>query len=374
MRFPERPENGWQFDTLGTLCARLPPEFAPWGRVGSIVIRRFFAVSLFLVASAVSSARAQPDDARQRQAAAEAYDRGTAAYLGGEYAKAAQWFETAHRMSPAAPALMQAVRSHQRAGQTARAATLSLRLMQEYPDATSANEYAQGVLGELADQFFRVDVVCDCRLDLDGTLQEFHSFFLDAGTTHKLTAHFDTGQRTQEISGAAGENRTLEFEAPPPEPTPDVKTPAVTETRRPPPAVHEHADTDKKPLPPLVTFIGGGVTVALAAGSVLSLLDQNSKVDAFEKAAKAWQADPENEVLRLAAENKFDAGESAQTRTTILWIATGVVGAGTAVVAVFLTDWSGGGDDHGDASGRGDVALRIAPTPGGAFGAVTARW
>lgn len=337
------------------------------GACGSIVIRRLFAVSLLVLAGAVPFARAQSDDARQRQAAAEAYDRGTAAYLGGEYAKAAQWFETAHRMSPAAPALMQAVRSHQRAGQPARAATLALRVMQEYPDETAANEYAQGVLGELADQFFRVDVVCDCRLDLDGTLQEFHSFFLTAGTTHTLTAHFDTGQRTQEISGAAGENRTVEFEAPPPPETP-VTTPAVQEEPRARPATREPTDTDRRPLPPLVTFIGGGVTVALAAGSVVSLLDQNSKVDAFEKAAKAWQEMRGNEVLRLAAEDKYDAGKSAETRTTVLWIATGVLGAGTAVVALFLTDWSGGDDDH-----RG-VALRMAPTPGGAFGAVTARW
>jgi outer membrane protein assembly factor BamD (BamD/ComL family) len=61
--------------------------------------------------AAVPSARAQ--DARQRQAAAEAYDQGTAAYLAGDYEKAAEWFETANRLAPAAPALIQAARSAQ---------------------------------------------------------------------------------------------------------------------------------------------------------------------------------------------------------------------------------------------------------------------
>src|SRR3954462_14883280 len=78
---------------------------------------------------------AQPQsDARQRQAAAEAYDQGTAAYLSGDYEKAAEWFKTANRMSPAAPALIQAARAHQQAGHQSRAATLALRIVTEYPN------------------------------------------------------------------------------------------------------------------------------------------------------------------------------------------------------------------------------------------------
>ncbi len=345
------------------------------------MLTRSLLIALLLLHGGAALVRAQNDDARQRQAAAEAYDRGTAAYLGGEYAKAAEWFETAHRMSPAAPALMQAIRSHYRAEQFTRAATLALSLMQEYTDESAASEYAQTILGDLSEQFFRVDVVCDCRLDLDGTLQEFHSFFLAPGTAHRLSAHFDTGQRVEEITGDAGENRTVKFEAPPPPPPTHEVTPPTHEVT--PDATKTAAtrsapardDSDRKPLPPRVTFIGAGVTVALAAGSVISLLDQNAKADEYKTAigtldecrndatcTEANEGDRYND-----AQSKLNDGQGAETRTLILWIATSSVAAGTAVVALFLTDWSGDADKSG-------VAWQLAPTLGGAFAAVTARW
>ena len=79
----------------------------------------------------------------QRQAAAEAYDQGTAAYLAGDYAKAAEWFETANRLSPAAPALIQAARAHSKPANLPRAATLALRLTHEYPNEPAAVEFGE---------------------------------------------------------------------------------------------------------------------------------------------------------------------------------------------------------------------------------------
>jgi len=322
---------------------------------------------------------AQEDDARQRQAAAEAYDRGTAAYLGGEYAKAAEWFETAHRMSPAAPALMQAIRSHRRADQETRAATLALRLMQEYPEETAASEYGQSVLSELSDQFFRVDVVCDCRLDLDDTLQEFHSFFLTPDTPHTITAHFDTGKKTEDVSGAAGENRTLRFEAPPPPPEVATEVPGepVTDTPHDPAARPAADDDGGKPFAPVVAFVGIGLTAAVGGGAFASLIDRNAKVNDYEDAANesnACAVDPSCSAdmrteLRDAAEGKRDDAKSADTRTLILGIATGVVGVGTAAIALFLTDWGGGDDGE---SGR--ISFDLASTPNASVGTVTVRW
>lgn len=104
------------------------------------------AIVVTLAAAFVLHTPALAQDARQRQAAAEAYDRGTAAYLDGEFTEAAQWFETANRMAPAAPALMQAIRSHQRAGEPdnfTRAATLALRLSQEYAEDPAASRVCE---------------------------------------------------------------------------------------------------------------------------------------------------------------------------------------------------------------------------------------
>ena len=252
------------------------------------VPRRRFAAALALLAIACAVVRpawAQPQsDTRQRQAAAEAYDQGTAAYLSGDYEKAAEWFETANRMSPAAPALIQAARAHEQAGHLARAASLALRLTTEYPNEAAAVQFAQGMLGQLAGKFLRVDVVCDgCAIDVDGTLQESQSFFVEPDTTHEVTASFETGERKAEVTGHAGETQSLEFEAPPRPPTPiETSTPVETGTEG-------IRDVQVKPLPPLATFIGAGVTAGLLGASIWSRLDTNSGVGPYEDAAKAWQ-------------------------------------------------------------------------------------
>jgi hypothetical protein len=327
------------------------------------------AVALLLTAAGnVHAQRSQEDDARNRKAAGEAYDRGTAAYLGGEYGKAAEWFETANRMSPAAPALMQAIRSHQRAENFVRAADLALRLMQEYGDDPEAADYAQGILGELSNQFLRVDVVCDCQLDLNGTLVEFHSFFLEPDTEHTLSAHFDTGSKELTVSGAAGENKTIEIEAPEPAPVDEPPPPAPVAPLPPP---EPKVDDSGKPLSPLVIYIGTGVTGALAVGATIFTFSANSKIDDYEADIDALEecrmgapTCAEETMLYNTAVDSQTAAKDAETLRNVLWIATGGAAVLTGVAALLLTDWEG--DD--------DVAVNLVPTPTGFAGTVRARW
>jgi len=309
-----------------------------------------------LLALGVTPATAQEGDARQRQAAAEAYDQGTAAYVAKDYEKAAQWFETANRLSPAAPALIQSARSHYKAGNLARAATLALQLTQSYASEPTALEVGETLLNDTAGSLVRVDVTCDgCSLDVDGTLQEFKSFYVSPDETHTVTASFEHGERTAEVSGTTGERKELAFEAPPPpvvvDPGPgDSETDesgSFTEDGRP-------RDTAKKPLPPIVTFIGAGVTGALLIGSIISTVDVYARADKYEAAAdEANAACRENRndctALYNRANDLLDDGEPTEMRTTILWVATGVVGAATAIVALTLTDWSGDGDESASA-------------------------
>jgi hypothetical protein len=264
---------------------------------------------------------------------------------------------------------MQAVRAHRNAGNEARAATLALRLSENYGEEEAVNEYAQSVLGELTDRFVRIDVVCDdCRLDLDGTLQEFHSFYLEPDTTHTLEAHFETGRRSTEIYGSAGETQTIEFEAPPPPPTTRSGSSGVTLPPDDGTGGARRVDREEKPLPPIVTYVGAGLTGVLLLGSVLSTIDMNSGVSDFEDAAKeatdacdATPPSPDCDSLFADAQDKLDEGQSKETRSTILWVATGVVAAGTAVVGLFLTNWSGDEEEEKD-----DFAFGVMPTSGGA--------
>jgi tetratricopeptide (TPR) repeat protein len=313
-------------------------------------------VTLLACFAPAADAHAQEGDARQRQAAAEAYDQGTAAYVARDYQKAAQWFETANRLSPAAPALIQGTRSHYKAGNLARAATLALQLTVAYSSEPSAVEVGENMLSEAAPQLLRVDVECEgCSLDIDGTLQEFKSFYLAPDVAHTVTASFETGERSTEVSGAAGEAKSLSFEAPPPTVVPAKKR--LPDEVDPDEGFEMSADgrprdAAKKPLPPLVTFIGAGVTGALLIGSIISTVDVYARADDYEAAADkanaACQANPGSSDCTTQynkANQLLDDGEPTEMRTTILWVATGVVGAATAIIALTLTDWSSGDDD-----------------------------
>lgn len=320
--------------------------------VSRLAVAAYVAVALAIFAPS-RSARAQEGDARQRQAAAEAYDQGTAAYVARDYQKAAQWFETANRLSPAAPALIQSTRSHYKAGNLPRAATLALQLTSTYASEPTAVEVGQSLLDEATPQLVRVDVECEgCSLDVDGTLQEFKSFYIAPDTAHTVTASFETGEVASDVSGAAGETKPLSFEAPPPPPT-------VVDPTKPSPGPDDEIllgsdgkprDAVKRPLPPIVTFIGAGLTGALLIGSVVSTVDVYARAEDYEAAADeanaACTAGSSNcTTLHNKAKDLLDDGEPTEMRTTILWVATGVVGAATAIIALTLTDWSGGDDD-----------------------------
>jgi tetratricopeptide (TPR) repeat protein len=316
-------------------------------------------VSLLLTQAAF----AQPQsDTRQRQAAAEAYDQGTAAYLSGDYEKAAEWFETANRMSPATPALIQAARAHQQAGHLARAATLALRLTLEHAEDPAAVQFGRGLLDRLASQFVRVEVTCDgCTLDVDGALQETLAFFVEAGTSHSVTASFETGERKADVDGQAGETKNLEFQAPPPAAQPSGGDGSGGE-RGPEGAGGAHP----KPLSPVYTIVGASVTGALLISSIISTVDMNSGVSPYQSAVQSYDSCVTKNMpastcnkLYQTAKDKLDAGQGKETRSTVLWVVTGVAAAATGVIALLLTDWSGK-SSGADAS---EHALRFGASP-----------
>jgi hypothetical protein len=332
-------------------------------------MRRVTAVAVLLILLTALNSRLSAQDARQRQAAADAYDKGTTAYVDQAYDEAAVWFETANRFAPAAPALMQAIRSHDKNGNSARATTLALELQSTYREDASSNEFAQSVLDKFAGSLLRVQVNCDedCKLDLDGKLQEYLTFFVSPDERHRLTATFETGSKAAAFQGAAGETKELTFSAPP---APPVKPIAVArETSA------ESGDSGgKKPLPPLATWIGLGVTVALGAATAISGVDALGGVKPYEDAAKLWNACTAGSMLPGAcgteeanAKNLLDKGRSRELRTNILIGATAAAAVGTGVIAFLLTDWSGSEEKAQNARSRDRsyTRLQLVPQPGG---------
>jgi hypothetical protein len=343
-------------------------------------MRRVTVAATLLLSLTALASRGLAQDARQRQAAADAYDRGTAAYLEGAYEEAGQWFETAHRMAPAAPALMQAIRAHEHNDNHARAATLAFELSRAYSDDKAAVDYATGVLSKQAGNLLHVEVACDqdCKLDLDGKLQEFLSFFTTPSTAHQLTATFESGSKKATVQGAAGETRTIEFEAPPPPATPatiplrDIESDSL-------------ADGSHAPLQPLYTWIGLGVTGALGIATIISGIDARAGVPAYEKAAAASRdcmMTDDCASRQATAKSLLKAGEGRELRTNVLIGATAFAAVGTGVIALLLTDWSGG--DSGSAAGTASAGARRAsgssawlelePRPGGVMSVLKGRF
>jgi hypothetical protein len=323
-------------------------------------MRRFTVVYILLLAASPGST-ASAQDARQRQAAAEAYDRGTAAYLEGSYGEAAQWFETANRMAPAAPALMQAIRAHEHAENHTRAGTLALELQNTYATESQATDYAKSVLAATAPKLLLIQVTCDedCKLDVDGKLQEFLSFFDTPSRPHVLTATFETGSKTTRVQGEAGQTRDVRFDAPPPPPTPPIDFSAdATQSK--------DGGTAGRPLPPLVTWIGIGVTGAVLGATIVSAVDMYNGVPGFKRIAEQSRNCPtpgSGNCVPLArnADNELEKGQSRELRTNILIGATAFAAVSTGVIALFLTDWS----SRDGATNSETLGLRVEPRPGG---------
>lgn len=317
----ERP--GWRTRRLAGVCLL--------GCVRGVTSAILFGVLLAATsASAQTSTPPAEPSASDRAAAGEAYDRGTAAYLAHEYARAATLFETAYRLAPSAPALIQAIRAHEHGDGAMRAASLALRLEALYGSDRQAARQAHTTLAH-ANHYLRVDVRCDatCTIELDGAIEDYASFFVDPASPHTVRASFDTGVApSQSTSGAAGETQTLSFARPPEPPAPPPVEVAVVV---PPPDEH----TPPPPPPPPsssglhpAVFITAAALTAVSGGILIW-----SAVDMYD-GVPAYQMNPTQAALQ--------DGQGRELRTDIMWGVTGALAA-TSVVLAIVTDWSGGG-------------------------------
>ena len=304
------------------------------------------------ISCAAAPAFAQPS-AADKKAAAEAFDRGTAKWLSKDYADAARYFETAHRLAPAAGALVQAVRSHDRAGNGLRAATLALRLESLYPDDKLAKKTARAILKKSTKKHTRVNVKCDgCTIEVDGKLVDYPSFFVEADRKSSVEASFETGSVQKEVQGGAGETVEVAFDAPPPKPEapkdPKPSPPLEPDAGAAPAPIKDDAD-DEPAVSWVVPVVLGGLTVVAGGALVWSGLDTLSERDVYE-------ADP--------TRDRFERGRDLELRTNVLIGVTAVLGA-AAITTTFLALPSG--EPERDSAGLGAT---LSVGPGSASGAI----
>ena len=262
------------------------------------------------------------------------------ALAAGDYASAAQFFEMAYSASPNPIALVAAIDAHQNAGNLLRAGTLALRL-EDLDPSDEDRALAERVVAEAAPRFVMVEIDCDgCEVDIDGALLGHSRVFVEADTSHRATAIFGTGQRTETFEAGAGETTRLEFTAPPP-------TVADSPTTGATPAVRDDASGL-----PVGYFLSGLVLTLGAAGTLVwSGVDTLNDADRYEDAIA--RGDLED------AQRRLDEGEKEERRTNALIGVTAGLGAATVLLAIF-TDW------QGDEEANAGVRASVAPTMRGA--------
>lgn len=284
-----------------------------WGRAG-IVFTLFVSLSI----SAAAEEAAVEISVEDRAKAADAYDQGTSAYLGGRYELAAHWFERAYRLVPNSAALLQAIRAQSKAGNVIRAANLGMLMKERYPTDTRGMSTAREAIEAAKPVAVLVVPTCDkeCTLELDGAVIQYETFFVSAEIDHVLKGGFDTGETTVLVSGDAGTTERVSLVAPLPPPPP--------------------------PIPRWAFFSSLGATVALGAVTVWSGIDANNGVNAFEAAARTASSpginDSGSPTPAEEAEALLDNGRKRERRTNVLIGVTAGMAASTAVLGIF-TNW-----------------------------------
>lgn len=246
-------------------------------------------------------------------AAAEAYDRGSAFYLNEDYGRAARWFETAYRLAPSVPALVQALRSQVHARHPLRAANLALRLRGLHGDDEEASAFADEVIAENGPDLVHLVVECDgCRLEIDGRVWSYREAMLAPSLEHAVRVSLGERSEAHRVRGEPGQ---LIFLGAPRE------SPTVGEGPEPPPPV----TGGSRGLPPWVFGVTLGLTLAAGAILVWSGIDTLDGVDAFN---------------RMPTVPAFEAGQARELRTNILIGMTTALGLATLLFAI-LADWDG---------------------------------
>jgi len=216
------------------------------------------------------------------------------------------------------------------------AANAYARYLRDAPEKAPSRDKARKELDALAPKLGQLTLKAEgaTSASLDGEALELPLppiLYVNPGA-HELAAKFGERSATEKATAPAGALTNVTLAAPAAKPPPPP--PAVAMVEPPPPPRAEK----RKPLPPLVVYIGAGATVLAGGLTVVSALDTSSQKNTF---------DSERSQANL------DAGKSKQLRTNVLLAVTSGVAVFTGVAAIFLVDWKGRSGEN--------VKLGVAP-------------
>jgi hypothetical protein len=299
-----------------------------------------FAMSAALAGRAARADETPEPSAERLKSAAEEYDLGRRTYLAGKYEEAAIHFETAFHDAPRPEPLRAAIRARRAAHQDARAASLASLAAVRYATDPPTLDMANEALSELSPRLLGISLACtpDCEVAVDGRVVSLldakqHVFYVTPGS-HAVVASW-SGDRSKRVTveGNANVVRDVTLLAPPvPSPSSTSAGAAPVTSPPPPPSESTKASSGGKPFAPAVFAVGVSLTaLGIGATIVSGVLAENDP----GKAA----------VLRDCVGQgtgcpTYQDGKSAELRTNVILAATGGVAVVTAVIGVFLTQWT----------------------------------
>ena len=333
------------------------------------MIRRLAGAAVLLAAvtcADIAAAQAEQPTVEEIKAAEEAFSRGRESYKAGSFAEAAEHFERADNYAPNERVLELAIMSRDKAGHFDRAATIAQLGAVRHPDSERIQKLAEPLLTRAQSELLALTVECTepCSL-LDG------SRLIHGEAAMKRLVYLTPGKHTiragwshdraisEKVEGAAGATATLTFTAPPMPKEPEQAQQAGG-------GAQGSAELDRGPreepygLSPLYFWIATGVTAAVGGVAVWS------GVDTLNNPGKERiRSEPDREE----AERLLDEGNKKELRTNILLGVAGGLAAGTIVLGVFFTDWSGRDEAAGRPSGKVAVSPWIGVGNGATIGA-----
>lgn len=296
------------------------------------------ALALFLASAGAAHAQDAPEPTpAQVRTAAEAFDKGREAYQADEFVEAAEQFEKADYNAPSAAAIELAARSRDKAGELDRAATLAALGVKRYPEEQNLLKLAGELAKRARQTLFELTANCDsaCELTVGGKLvhgvpDTQRVIYVAPGTITVRAGWSDNRNDSRRVDAVAGGSGEVSFTAPEPEPVAVVEKPpepvAPPPVEAPPP---EATDQKWAGFSPAVFYTGAGLTAVLVGVTVWSGVDTVNNPGADRVKAECQNAD-----CAL-----YQDGLSKQHRTNALVGVTLGVGAASALVGVFFTDW-----------------------------------
>jgi len=300
-------------------------------------------VVLLLLAPIVATRHARADDGAEARAR-DAYDRGSSAYKAGDFERAANEFAAADGLAPSPVTLRAALDAAMLADDAVLGAELLDRAGRALQEAqargpTASESELAGVAatarGRFAHRTGRIVVRCSsgvlCLATVDGKPVEPSRARIVSPGVHTVT--LQTAGRAEPRLVEVPTDQVVEVVAPTPTPTP---TPTATATPTP-------GSGGLSPAWFATAAVATGVALGLGVWSGVDTLNQHA---AFDDAGCLARSASSCSTLG-------SSGQSAQLRTNVLFVATGVLAVTTAAIGVFATRWhapaaaSVGVDAHG---------------------------